>query len=97
MTSCDAMPVVLLGCDSIHTIGMGYAIDVAFVDADGLVMDSIRGLPPGKVVTRRGASLVFERPASPEPWMTHGGSVEVTRSRSTRPVFAYEGRYADAV
>jgi uncharacterized protein len=38
--------LLLLDCDSVHTVGMGYAIDVAFLDADRRVVRSIDGLRP---------------------------------------------------
>jgi len=41
--------LLLLTCDSVHTIGMSYAIDVAFLDADGRVVRSIAALSPCRV------------------------------------------------
>jgi uncharacterized protein len=38
--------MLLLRCDSVHTLGMGYPIDVAFLDAEGTVVRSIAGLEP---------------------------------------------------
>lgn len=38
--------LLLLECASVHTIGMRYAIDVAFLDAGGRVVHSIAGLRP---------------------------------------------------
>jgi uncharacterized protein len=38
--------LLLLACGSVHTIGMGYPIDVAFLDAEGQVVRSIAGLAP---------------------------------------------------
>jgi uncharacterized protein len=38
--------LLLLDCDSVHTVGMGYAIDVAFLDAERKVVRSIAGLRP---------------------------------------------------
>jgi uncharacterized protein len=41
--------LLLLECDSVHTAGMRYPIDVAFLDADGRVVRSISGLRPWRV------------------------------------------------
>lgn len=38
--------LLLLDCRSVHTLGMAYAIDVAFLDADGTVVRSVSGLGP---------------------------------------------------
>lgn len=38
--------LLLLECGSVHTVGMGYSIDVAFLDADGRVLRSIADLEP---------------------------------------------------
>jgi uncharacterized protein len=41
--------MLLLECGSVHTIGMGYPIDVAFLDAEGRVVSSIAGLGPWRL------------------------------------------------
>jgi uncharacterized membrane protein (UPF0127 family) len=41
--------LLLIGCGSVHTIGMTYPIDVAFVDADGRVVRSYPRLRPWRV------------------------------------------------
>lgn len=41
--------LLLLQCDSVHTVGMGYPIDVAFLDAEGRVVRSIPALAPWRV------------------------------------------------
>lgn len=38
--------LLLLECGSVHTVGMGYSIDVAFLDAEGRVVRSIADLAP---------------------------------------------------
>lgn len=38
--------LLLLDCGSIHTVGMGYPIDVAFLDAEGRVVRSVADLEP---------------------------------------------------
>lgn len=70
-----ARPVILVGCDSIHTFGMRYGIDVALLDGVGTVLSSVRSLPPGRVRSSRHAEFVLERPRSPGPWPEEGERV----------------------
>jgi uncharacterized membrane protein (UPF0127 family) len=53
--------LVLIPCKSIHTFGMTDAIDVAFVDRRGHVLEATRGLPPNRLRYCRGAVCVLER------------------------------------
>jgi len=41
--------LLLLQCGAVHTVGMAYPIDVAFLDADGRVVGSIARLAPWRV------------------------------------------------
>ena len=41
--------LLLLECGSVHTVGMGYPIDVAFLDAEGRVVRSIADLEPWRL------------------------------------------------
>lgn len=45
----SAEGVLLLRCDSIHTVGMPDAIDIAFLDVDGTVVRSVTRLRPWRV------------------------------------------------
>ena len=76
-TSPSAAPVVLMRCGSIHTYGMAYPIDVTLVGRHGEVLVSIRGLPPGRVLSHAEAFCAFERPASPCPWPLAGETLRV--------------------
>ena len=56
--------MVIRPCRSIHTVGMAFAIDVGFVDAQGCLCRVVEDLPPGKVgVGAREARYVIEAPA----------------------------------
>jgi uncharacterized membrane protein (UPF0127 family) len=55
--------LLIPGCSSIHTFGMRFAIDVAFLDADGNFLRTMRSVPPRRVLWCRGAVGVLERPA----------------------------------
>jgi hypothetical protein len=39
----------IVPCRSVHTLGMRYPIDVAFLDARGVVVGILEGLPPNRV------------------------------------------------
>ena len=67
-----AGPVALTRCASVHTFGMVYPIDLAFIDEVGEVLEVVRALPPGNVASFEGASCVLERPASSEAWLARG-------------------------
>ena len=72
LTGRDARPVLLEDCASIHTFGMAYPIDVAFLARDGSCLLSVRGVPPGRVLGARGSARVLERPAAAGPWLARG-------------------------
>jgi len=56
--------LLLLECGSVHTVGMGYSIDVAFLDVDGKVVRSIPHLAPCRVgLGGPGAVHALELPA----------------------------------
>ena len=59
-----ACALVLPRCSSVHTAGMRFALDVVFLDAGGRVMRVVRGVPPWRVVSCRGAEAVVEVAAS---------------------------------
>lgn len=76
-TNADAEPVVLLRCGSIHTFGMSYPIDVAFVGEHGEVLKVVLGMPPRRMASCLGSWLTFERPSSDEPWFEEGDVLRV--------------------
>ena len=52
--------LLLSPCWAVHTIGMRYAIDVAFIDARGRVLRLARKVPPGRLLACRSATAVVE-------------------------------------
>ncbi|MGH2993530.1 MAG: DUF192 domain-containing protein [Solirubrobacterales bacterium] len=52
-------------CRSVHTFGMRFVLDLAFLDRDGAVISRRPNVPPGRVVFERRAVAVLERPAQP--------------------------------
>ena len=56
--------LLLLDCGSVHTVGMGESIDVAFLDADGRIVRRISCLQPWRVgLGGDGAVHTLELPA----------------------------------
>jgi uncharacterized membrane protein (UPF0127 family) len=51
---------LLRNCSAVHTVGMTYAIDVVFCDAQGRIMRVVRGLRPFRLAHHPGAALVWE-------------------------------------
>lgn len=52
--------ILLAPCAAVHTFGMRYAIDVAFVSRDGRVMGQRKALAPCRVALCLGAVAVVE-------------------------------------
>lgn len=76
-TSATHVPIVLYPCHSIHTMGMTYAIDVAFISSEHRVIRVVRKLPPWKCMSANGASYVLERPARDTLWFEAGDVVDM--------------------
>ena len=71
-------------CASLHTFGMGYALDVAFADGCGRIMRSERGVAPGHIVDAGGAVVAMERAASGRPWPVEGERVAFEKAGLAR-------------
>ncbi len=59
-------------CASLHTMSMGFALDVAFVGEAGEVLCAERLVAPGRIIGVQGAALALEREASAAPWPVKG-------------------------
>jgi hypothetical protein len=55
--------LVIKPCNSVHTFGMNYAIDVVFTAADHRVVKTVPDLAPGKLALCGASSYVIELPA----------------------------------
>lgn len=51
---------LLNDCSAVHTIGMGYSIDIVFCDSRGRILRIVRGLRPFRLARHAGAALVWE-------------------------------------
>lgn len=61
-------------CRSVHTFGMRFPIDVAFLDRDGRVLRLARGVPPNRVLWCRAAAAVLEAPLNMIPARWRNGT-----------------------
>lgn len=64
--------LVLAPCKSIHTFGMRYRLDIAFLDKRGNVLRSELGVSPGRMLLCWGSFFVLERPHAKTPWLSKG-------------------------
>lgn len=55
--------LIIRPCNSIHTIGMKYAIDVLFMDEHDQILKIVMDMPAGKFSLCRNGSYVVELPA----------------------------------
>ena len=81
----DGEGLWIVPCRSVHTLGMRYPIDVAFLDARGIVVGVLEGLPPNRV------GRVF-RGARGALGVALG---DPRRHRHRRPATAWSSRRAD--
>lgn len=71
-TTSEARPVALVPCASVHTFGMRYRIDVAFVSKEGVVLDVWRSVPSCRLLCHGRAWITLERPHRRGPWLRVG-------------------------
>lgn len=64
-------------CSSVHTFGMAYPIDVAFLDACGVVVSAARRVAAGRMLRAPRAVCVLERAAEPSAWFIPGDVVRL--------------------
>jgi uncharacterized membrane protein (UPF0127 family) len=57
------LALLLPRCRSVHTFGMRFAIDVAFLNREGDLVRLVGAVPRGRVVTCRAARAVMETAA----------------------------------
>ena len=77
-TGPDAQPVALVRCGNIHTIGMRYRLDVAFVSAQGVVLEVWRSVPPARLLGNPRAWMTLERPHRRDGWLAAGEQVDIS-------------------
>jgi uncharacterized membrane protein (UPF0127 family) len=52
--------MLITRCGLVHTFGMRYALDLAFIDRDGRICKLVSGLRPGRVAGSRRAASTLE-------------------------------------
>ena len=68
--------LVLAPCKSVHTLGMRYALDIAFVSRSGIVLRAEQAVPPKRLLACRKATFVLERPHDrATPWLEAGSPI----------------------
>lgn len=78
----DRTVLVLPRCRDVHTMTMRHPIDVAFVGAQGMVLEVHRLVLPGVRLRHSRAVAVVERFAQSGPWFMRGDVIEVDERRS---------------
>ena len=76
--------LLLVPCNDIHTFGMHRPLDIAFVARDGIVLESHRGVPPGRRLRNARAAATLERFATDTPWFNPGDAM-TTPIQASRP------------
>lgn len=64
--------LLLTSCNDVHTCGMRQPIDIAFLAADGMVLESHCRVGPWRRLRCPGAASTLERFASNSPWLEPG-------------------------
>ena len=76
----------IVPCHGVHTLGMGFAIDVIYLDRDNTVIDILCSLRPWRFApVRRKAASVLELPSSTatETKTAVGDRIEITIQKNT--------------
>ena len=69
--------LLLAPCNDVHTFGMRDYIDIAFVSADGVVLESYRAVGPCHRRRCRKAVITLERLSAETRWYERGDKVEL--------------------
>ena len=64
--------LILCPCNCVHTFGMKYALDIAFVDEAGVVLASFRDVKSLRVLRKKKAKVVLERFSCNDSWFVEG-------------------------
>ena len=100
--------LLLTPCRSIHTFGMGFPIDVAFIDREGVVLRAKRSVPSCRMLKQADAYAVLERCSLPRArWFQRGDRIgidaflssagSITRAPCQKRIDKVQARRADPV
>lgn len=75
-------------CSDVHTWTMEYALDIAFIDRWGYVIEVHRSVPPKRRLRNGRAAMAVERFACGGPWFERGDRIvgSARRLRSFRGI-----------
>lgn len=73
----DDVTRLLIPCHDIHTFGMAYPLDVAFISREGKVLEVHRNLSAMRRIRRKDASLVAERFSREGDWLMEGDVIHI--------------------
>ena len=73
----DDVTRLLIPCHDIHTFGMRYPLDVAFISRDGKVLEVHRNVATMKRIKCKDASLVAERFSRDGEWLKEGDVIRI--------------------
>lgn len=76
----DEVTRLLVPCHDIHTFGMRYPLDVAFISKEGDVLEVHRNVSARKRLKRKGASMVAERFSQSGDWLKAGDKIRLGAS-----------------
>lgn len=71
----DSVTRLLVPCHDVHTYGMQYNLDIAFIAQDGRVLEVHRNVSAGRRIKRKEASMVAERFSQHGPWLKAGDNL----------------------
>lgn len=73
----DDITRLLVPCHDIHTFGMRYPLDIAFISKDGNVLEVHRNVEGRKRIRRKEASMVAERFSRKGDWLKAGDVIRL--------------------
>lgn len=73
----DDVTRLLIPCHDIHTFGMRYPLDVAFISREGQVLEVHRNVATMRRIKRKDASLVAERFSRDGEWLKEGDVIRI--------------------
>lgn len=76
-TDPDDITRLLIPCHDVHTFGMRYPLDIAFISRDGKVLKVHRNVATMKRIRNRDASLVAERFSRRGEWLKEGDVIRI--------------------
>lgn len=73
----DDITRLLVPCRDIHTFGMRYPLDIAFISKDGCVLEVHRNVEGRRRIKRKEASMVAERFSRQGDWLKAGDVIRL--------------------